>query len=1553
MEPFARGRGAVSDPSGAVSNEAVRAEVRIWMLGTLRPPLAFLRESLISADPAEALAAATALATRVREGEDEPGTLAGCVPRALFTLAHEAQEVLAELVIEGLPLEIPEFPGDLPTEIACRFRCAQLLASPERLSRGEATALDLRAVADAPVERALASGLWRRAAGHLQPAMQEIAITMARAGLSGALLSPGAAEEVLLDIARRSSEAVAARALGLAAEPWAQGLPCPPLAAWMEGEEVALAAVRLAAARGDRAWVRRFATGKAVARSARRAAISTLGALGTLGDAEDAETLLALAEEDPPGAGREAIEALRGLKRRGISPDEDQARRLIALVLAHDGLPLEAAAECTSSRADALVPAIDQHASGAASKERIARLLAAFGTRRTLGRLVELAGSAADPVLGRAAIRALGRLEERAAEAVILARLDAEPEACLEALGRVGGAATVARLQKVLDGAPPPWLPGALSVLLRLDPSPQVLAAAALRGAISAEALEALPAYASAGQIEALAAIAAAPGHPLRAPSIRALGRTGGPLAIDPLAALLTDGDEGVREVTVAALRALGQRLATPEPPLACLEGAADPGAAIVAEAALRRLRPRPDSVAETTLLLDAVIGHDHPHLVRVVRPLLRRESPEIRKRALACLAAAGPACAAWVVPYLDPGAPHPVARQALIALGRAAVPGTGATIAGWLSHPNMNLKKTAAEALVGSRDPAAIPALVEVLARHDQPGYRDLVAHALRALAGPFHRALLVERLATAGEPRSEALLASTLASAFTPAELAALVTRRPDLPTVLLQQAYAVNGAHRAGTCGELDAELRRRRAGQRIPREADVAPQDPLRTGLARADDLRGAAALRARLREAPFTAAPSPDLVTGIQAVGAAGIDTLGAAGLTVPEQRVLAALLPQLDAVTRGDAIALLATATDPSVLCRVLPFVDGRGALDPRHGPLLAALVQRSGPATARSLSLDLRPAVRARAASVLRLAGEAALTSTPPAERPALLRAWIDAGREEELRAALEGREALSLAVVARLVAERSGAAAAWALAERWVAESPLERAPGLVDLAFLGEVAAPALRELSQGDARGEVRARALVALTAMRSADLALLRSRLGDIHPDVREAAAEALARTGDRDDRARVRDAWMAGALHGAFHLALDAQDAPAVAAAVAGATTESEALRLLGPLAALPPADRVPLLLALRSSPHPRASAAARDALRALPAAHVLPHVEARLRAGEVALLDVVGAPGALPAVLADLARLARSPEAIGAWLRFSSRTAGAGLLYAAGLGPSIAAWASAEPSPGALSLLARLTDWYDEQHAQVLLRALAPALSGTHRDAVLGAILDALREQPPALVSRVLSGMVRPTDAAALRALAEAEAASPGLLALLAPTLRAAVERALDTALDVADPEKARLLLTYFADRDGPLSASARERVLTLLERHVRSPSRRVSLHAHRLLRALAPRERYLRATRALLDDPDPTTVRLALRVLAFGGDAESAAAIAERLFHPHAGVARAAREGLLALGQAAVAPLLGGRARLRPDRREAIDAILDEIRGRSGGSSAGSAAS
>lgn len=1514
----------------ALQTSSSSATRRYLLLEGYRAPLDVVEECLRSQDPAEALAAAQVLAERAREGRDTSSALAACLPDKPFALPYDALAVIADLAVEGLPLAIPDVLDDLPPHLASRLQAAKLCAAPNRLPLDTMHPLDFRALSDVPIERALESGLFRRVAMHTRPAMHEIAIAMIRAGLSNALIAPREAESILLDLARRSAPAMAAQALALLAEPWGEGRSCPSLAPWLADEQLAMAAVPLAVSRRDISWLRKFSTNDEVPRNARRLAIS---ALGSYGEINDIALLIDIAEQNPLGMGLESIGALRGLKRRGLSPNETDAQRLVILAFDVDVLPIDMIAEITSSRADALIPLVDDLLAEGGSKAKATQLLGAFDTRKAMGRLVEMAQSSSDPILARCAIYELGRLEERAAEVIVLAKLEEEPDACLFALERIGGPATVQRLRTVLHGAPPPWLSQALRVLFRLDPSPVVLGLAAAHGAISSDALDELQAYAGADQTAALAVIANAPGHPFRVSAIGALGRAGGPLAVDALGALLTDGDETIREQVQSALRNLGERLGFPNSPIPCLENATNKGATLLAEAALRRLRERVSSTAETVLLLDAVIGNAHPHLVRIVRPLLRRENPEIRKRAIACLSAEGPACAPWVLPHLRTDVPLPVARQALLAVGHAAIPGQGTEIAKWLSHGNMNLKKAAAEALDVCRDPGVIPVLVDVLAQQDQPGLRDFAEKALRSMAGPFFRSLIIERLAKADKERMGDLLAVTVQGDFSPNELAALMTLRPHLPKTLIAQAYAANTGKLAGQLPLLDCAFRRRGMEPIVPREADVSAAHPLRPGLARAHAARLFHDLRQHLRESVFLDELSPACLTNLQSVAKQSWE----GSLTILEQRALSVRLSELERPVLDDALALLASSTDPFVTIRAISRLNLEGELDSRHVPLFSKAIAQRGLATARAFLQDPRPHLRTQAFSVLRLAGESSWAHTPANEREALLRSRLNAGHENAPFDALEGRDALSLAQVAGIVAHRVGAMAAFRFAEQWIAQNPTERAPALISVGCLGDLALPALRELAQSDMRVSVRLRAFQELVRRRVVDIEFVRAFLDETHPDLREAVATEVFQVGNRQDRERVLSLWVKGSFGRAFWLSLDDQDRQTITDAVGVSTTEVSQWRLFGPIASLPVGERAPLLLHLFASPHIRISSTARDALRALDASYVLPHIEARLREGDTTMLDVVGARGSIPKRLADFARTSTDPDA---WISFGLRAAGSGILYAADLGEVIAEWTAASPTPAALSLLARLTDWYDEHRADKLVRALAPVLAGAQRNAVIGAILQALQEQPPALVSRVLSKMVRPSDTAAIRMLATAEAASPGLLDLLDVSLRPAIEKALETALYSADPESARKLLTYFANRaDRP---SDRERVLVLLEQYVSSSSRRISLHAHRLLRTLAPRDRYLRATRVLLDDPDPTTQRFAIRVLAFGGDVESASKLAERLFHAHTAVSRAARDGLLALGPAAIPVLLRNRPTLRPDRRAAIDAVIEEIRSR-----------
>jgi hypothetical protein len=111
---------------------------------------------------------------------------------------------------------------------------------------------------------------------------------------------------------------------------------------------------------------------------------------------------------------------------------------------------------------------------------------------------------------------------------------------------------------------------------------------------------------------------------------------------------------------------------------------------------------------------------------------------------------------------------------------------------------------------------------------------------------------------------------------------------------------------------------------------------------------------------------------------------------------------------------------------------------------------------------------------------------------------------------------------------------------------------------------------------------------------------------------------------------------------------------------------------------------------------------------------------------------------------------------------------------------------------------------------------------------------------------------------------------------------------MTAVVDSEMTAALD-GEPERVRRILSYRAVRSK--TDVERAALTEVLERSMGHASARVRMHARRLLRAHADRSRYLAATRPLLRDGDTATVRSAIRVLAFGGDVDSVAEIANLL--------------------------------------------------------------
>jgi HEAT repeat protein len=247
------------------------------------------------------------------------------------------------------------------------------------------------------------------------------------------------------------------------------------------------------------------------------------------------------------------------------------------------------------------------------------------------------------------------------------------------------------------------------------------------------------------------------------------------------------------------------------------------------------------------------------------------------------------------------------------------------------------------------------------------------------------------------------------------------------------------------------------------------------------------------------------------------------------------------------------------------------------------------------------------------------------------------------------------------------------------------------------------------------------------------------------------------------------------------------------------------------------------------------------------------------------------------------------------------------------------------------------VSLLVRLSDWSDAGKIQSLVAALKPVLTGRDREQTLAQILDATGQVNATIRTRVLVSVGQPTDRAVVSALADAVLQNTAVRELLPEGMTAAVDREMTSALD-GEPERVRRILSYRAAR--AKTDVEREALTDVLERSMGHASARVRMHAHRLLRTHAERPRYLAATRPLLRDGDAATVRSAIRVLAFGGDVDSVAEIADLLSHSQAVVRNAARDGLVHLGAEAVPLLTKAMGRARPDRREAYAGVLERIR-------------
>ncbi|MFD4276866.1 HEAT repeat domain-containing protein [Streptomyces cyaneofuscatus] len=992
----------------------------------------------------------------------------------------------------------------------------------------------------------------------------------------------------------------------------------------------------------------------------------------------------------------------------------------------------------------------------------------------------------------------------------------------------------------------------------------------------------------------------AADREPAPAPDRRHRSREDGPRP---------DGEPELPDAVLDAVQDLGRRLYARRRirPVCLLDAPDAPGAghALLATTLLDLLDRPGTTGAEQSVLLKALLripatAHTRPRVHR----LLRSRDPQVRKHVIALLAhdtsgTDARALSATLLP-LTASPDIRTVRQALLALGAARADWAAGPVAACLAHPNMNIRKTAAEALAHAGGPEAVPHLLRRLGRDDNPGLRDALTRALRAVLGEAYAATLLAAAEESRDERARRLLLAgldgipsarsvlalhTQGSPVAPALLTLVADGRvrlssgsvQDLAEPLAGLGLPVLPHTPAGRPDAADREVEALERGGwdpslalRIARRPE--PPDPalareltsLRIQLDRwlaLADSSGPAALRARLLWCALRLCPAPWSADEVAVFGrytGAVTDAFeeaasggGPAELAGELLDVLDAVVPALSAVRRFTVVEQL------RALRRVFPASPA----------LTLSLLRRCGAV------LVLTDVDRALAA--------AHLGPDPWRTAPDVLREAFGVRDGETLDVSADVRDVLREAV-------RTPAALA-------------EFRRGGIDGAFKNAPGAPRSRQLLHAvidaypAAGPDVRAPLLDWMTALqplgappwtvaetRSASTPRTQDRVRPAHPDGPHSAAWqarllALLEADDPDDR-------------NAAARALGGRPEPEVALAVVRAYLRGRVDQL--PDAGVDRLARTPAGL----------GAAELDAQGVLP--------ERALRCAE--RLRPWDLPPLVPMLLD---RWQHGPPAVHAAARTVLDRVPADVL-AHLLGPRVEA--------GAHGLLELLT-------GRPLLRT--PELDRVRRrlrDEGRDALADRL-----VLVAGPLRGPdAEAEDAAALDAL---RAPAPGV-----PAARAHLP-ALPELLDLArkgTPEQTRRALGRLVEEHTPTPGGEPDPALhAVIEELLRHPRAGVRLHAHRASRALFDRAGHARSTVILLSDPLPDVVRMAVRTLGRASWEPALPELVRLLQHPKPVVRRAAREAVTGFGPAAAPALRRAAAHARPDRRSLYTDLLAQV--------------
>ncbi|WP_203184643.1 HEAT repeat domain-containing protein [Streptomyces pratensis] len=745
----------------------------------------------------------------------EAAELAGLLPREAPESPEESlllAGIHARLGIHLPDRKLPEWRrAGLPERVWIAWLRAELLTDPSTL-RDEQPGEPLyqavrRADAwDAHRPDLLVAGLL----GTRDPVLCAEAVRLIRQGLHAGLLAPDLARAHLAGLLGSAPDGTAvAAALEELAEPWAASGPLPeacfaPYLDPAHGVPVVALALTAAARHGHGSLLPRTASDPAAPPAVRRLAMELLGDLAERGDIG---ALLDIAARDPLLLGGPAVSCLQGLHRRGHFPEASQVPALIGLALAdHSIVPRTVATILYTCRRTMLDLLVDAPADEPSWPRRLA-LLVALAEQGTgdlpIGAAVtRLLPSARVPAPFLAAIR---ELRYEGAEEAVLAVLPEAPEAALDTLEAVGGLRTVAALTEALGpdtdgrGIAPflrPVRHRALGLLWQLNTDPDLRRHLLARvDPIAPPPVVAADLGAPDERELALLTVGPEPGDP--AAALCALAAHGSAVTLPAVTALLLrivselaaswetveTGAEPARaeepvvpQEVVDAVRGLGRRLherrrIRPS----CLVDARDAGQAgdaLLAGMVLDLLDGPALPARQQSVLLEVLRRAPSARTRPRVHRMLRHRDPHVRKQVIALLAAGtagedAQALSATLI-ALTRAEDIRTVRQSLLALGHAEARWACPAVTALLEHPNMNIRKTAASALVRAGTPAAVPGLLRALGRNDNPGLRTGLVAALRAVLGDACTATVLAAAARSQDGRERTLLLQGLDGAL-----------------------------------------------------------------------------------------------------------------------------------------------------------------------------------------------------------------------------------------------------------------------------------------------------------------------------------------------------------------------------------------------------------------------------------------------------------------------------------------------------------------------------------------------------------------------------------------------------------------------------------------------------------------------------------------------------------------------------------------------------------------------------------------------------------------